>query len=56
MLDDLKYQLGPGSGDSGSGHGNDDDITTHGDRSPNPSEEHYTDPKIGEGSDKPDPL
>ena len=28
----------------------DDDVTTHGDRSPDPGEERYTDPLVGEGS------
>lgn len=28
----------------------DDDVKTHGDTSPDPGEENYTDPKIGEGA------
>ena len=28
----------------------DEDVTTHGDKSPDPGEENYTDPGVGEGN------
>ncbi len=41
----------------GGGDGEDeDDVTTHGDKSPDPGEQKYTDPRIGENADTDDVL